>query len=136
MVIEFCKVNPSLCPRQLRAVMNWDEITKRSKGSHYRNSPIANQLSPSMKEVLSERIDSVLEDETLFPQASVKSETELTQKEKDYAVDRLHILKILEKLMTMKNSSRLSNEGVLKLLKKFQFHHSETTGDKIFDEFI
>ena len=89
-------------------------------------------MSPSMKEVLTERIDSVLEDETLFPHVSVKSETELTQKEKDYVLDRLHILKILEKLMNMKNSSRLSDEGVLKLLEKFQFHHSKSTGDKVF----
>ena len=141
MVIEFCKVNPNLCPRQLRAIMNsdqprqlhavlnLDEITKGSEEDHCKNLHITNKMSPSMKEVLKERIDSVLKDETLFPQVSVKSKIELTQTERDYALDRLHILKILKKLM--KNSSRFSD-----VLEKFQFHHSKTTGDKNFDDFI
>ena len=140
-MIEFCKVNPNLCPRQLRtimnsdqprqlhAVLNLDEITKGSEEDHCKNLHITNKMSPSMKEVLKERIDSVLKDETLFPQVSVKSKIELTQTERDYTLDRLHILKILKKLM--KNSSRFSD-----VLEKFQFHHSKTTGDKNFDDFI
>ena len=116
-------------PRQLHAVLNLDEITKRSEEDHYKNLHITNKMSPSMKEVLKEKIDSVLKDETLFPQVSVKSKIEVTQREKDYTLDRLHILKILKKLM--KNSSRFSD-----VLEKFQFHHSKTTGDKNFDDFI
>ena len=69
------------------------------------------------------KIISILEDHELFPPANVKSKSELKQREREYTLDKIKILKIIESMLNLAQDSHLNKNSVNKQLENFQFHH-------------
>ena len=72
---------------------------------------------------LVDKIISILEDHKLFPLANVKSKSELKQREREYTLDKIKILKIIEALLNLEQDSHLNENSVNEQLENFQFHH-------------
>lgn len=72
---------------------------------------------------LVDKIISILEDHKLFPPANVKSKSELKQREREYTLDKIKILKIIEALLNLEQDSHLNENSVNEQLENFQFHH-------------
>ena len=106
--LEYCQKKPQNCEVRLSdaKIGEANEVTEQGGGTH-----------------VVDKIISILEDHELFPQANVKSKSELKQREREYTSDKIKILKIIESLLNLAQNSHLYENSVNEQLENFQFHH-------------